>query len=202
MCSGTGVVCRPPDLYRQEPRRGRGPHRCRREEDLEDARHELDALVKRLRPALPPGPSGVQPSVGADSRHSNHVVGRANAIAPPVSVRYEADGLVWAGFILGPAYERPPGLVHGGISALILDQLVNVAASAGMGPGMTGTLTIRFLHGTPLRPHRVEAKSEWADGTKTVAHGRILTRPDDTSDRIVCVEAEGIVVLPRWARHG
>jgi acyl-coenzyme A thioesterase PaaI-like protein len=98
-------------------------------------------------------------------------------------------------------YEGPPGLVHGGVSALILDQLLGEAASAGGRPGMTGTLTIVYKHGTPLGPLRGEARIASTEGVKAVVRGRLLTRPADGSEPVLCVEAEGIFILPRWARE-
>ena len=61
-----------------------------------------------------------------------------------------ANGDVWSDFHLGAAYEGPPGLVHGGVSAMILDQILGEAAGAGGKPGMTGTLTLTYRQGTPL----------------------------------------------------
>jgi hypothetical protein len=40
--------------------------------------------------------------------------------------------------------------VHGGVSAMILDQMLGEAAGAGGKPGMTGTLTLRYRQATPL----------------------------------------------------
>jgi acyl-coenzyme A thioesterase PaaI-like protein len=44
-----------------------------------------------------------------------------------------------------------PGLVHGGMCALVLDQLLGEAASDGLTkPLFTGTITLKYLRGTPL----------------------------------------------------
>ena len=85
--------------------------------------------------------------------------------------------------------------MHGGVSALILDQVLGEAAGAGGKPGMTGTLTLRYRQGTPLGDLRVEGWIDRVDGIKTYAKAHILG-PDG-----VTVEAEGIMILPRWARE-
>ena len=85
----------------------------------------------------------------------NAVVGVCNPIAPPVVVRHEGGGRCWSEFVLGSAYEGPPGLVHGGVSALVLDHMLGEAASEGLSKArFTGTITVKYLRGTPLGPLR------------------------------------------------
>jgi hypothetical protein len=52
---------------------------------------------------------------------ANPAVGVRNAIAPPMEIHHEPDGRAWSEFTLSGAYEGPPGWVHGGICALVLD---------------------------------------------------------------------------------
>lgn len=129
----------------------------------------------------------------------NAVVGVRNAVAVPVEVETGTlpsghDG-VWAEFELGPQYEGPPTLVHGGVSALILDQVLGEAAAAAGKPGMTGTLTMRYRQGTKLGKVRGEAHVDRVEGYKTFVVGHLET------DDGVTVEAEGVFILPRWARE-
>lgn len=67
-------------------------------------------------------------------------------------ITHHEDGRCWTEFTLGPVYEGPPGLVHGGICALLLDQLLGEAATSQLSkPKFTGTITLRYLRGgTPL----------------------------------------------------
>jgi acyl-coenzyme A thioesterase PaaI-like protein len=116
-------------------------------------------------------------------------------VAPPLEVGHDPSGRAWADFRLGAAYEGPPGLVHGGVSALILDQMLGEAAGAGGKPGMTGTLTLRYRRATPLGDLRAESWIDRSDGVKTWAKGHILDGEG------VTVEAEGLFILPRWARE-
>lgn len=126
---------------------------------------------------------------------ANPAVGLRNAIAPPMQIRHESDGTCWAEVDLGLAYEGPPGLVHGGICALLLDHLLGEAASEGLTkPNFTGTITLRYLRGTPLGPLRAEAFVERVDGVKTYAKGHLA----DSTGRTV--EADGVFIRPAWAR--
>ena len=59
----------------------------------------------------------------------NVVIGMRNPVAPPLAIERDADGGVFADFHLGAAYEGPPGHVHGGVAALILDHVLGEAAS-------------------------------------------------------------------------
>lgn len=129
----------------------------------------------------------------------NAVVGVRNPVAPPLEIEWasgEDQGRVRSEFELGPQYEGPPTLVHGGVSALILDQLLGEAAAAGGKPGMTGTLTVRYRRGTPQGKLVGEAWIDRVEGVKTYAVGTI------SDGEGVCVEAEGVFILPKWAREG
>jgi acyl-coenzyme A thioesterase PaaI-like protein len=126
---------------------------------------------------------------------ANPAVGLRNAIAPPMEIVHVADGTCWAEFTLGPAYEGPPGLVHGGICALVLDHLLGEVASEGLTkPLFTGTITLRYLRGTPLGPVRADAFVERTEGIKTYARGYLSDADGHT------VEADGVFIRPAWAR--
>lgn len=161
-------------------------------------RVEVEALTERLRARQLEGSYGVR--LAPDGQRSrawgNTVVGLRNPVAPPLQVHHAAEGRAWADFTLGAAYEGPPGLVHGGVSALVLDQVLGEAAGAGGSPGMTGTLTIRYRRPTPLGdPLHAEARVERTDGWKTIVVGSISDAEG------VTVEAEAVFVVPAWARE-
>jgi acyl-coenzyme A thioesterase PaaI-like protein len=128
--------------------------------------------------------------------HGNAVVGFRNPFAPPLRVETTPEGTAFAAFHLGAAYEGPPDLVHGGVSALILDQMLGEAAGAGGAPGMTGRLDLTYRRPTPLGDLSVRAWIERVEGHKTTVRGHIIG-PDGEPT----VEAEGLFILPRWARE-
>jgi acyl-coenzyme A thioesterase PaaI-like protein len=168
------------------------------DEEIRRVQAEVEALTTRLRSSQLDGPYGVRFSrTGRGRPWGNTVVGLRNACAPPLVIEHDpsANGDVWSDFHLGAAYEGPPGLVHGGVSAMILDQILGEAAGAGGKPGMTGTLTLTYRQGTPLGNLRAEGRIDRSEGVKTWAKGRIIG-PDG-----VTVEAEGVFILPRWARE-
>lgn len=126
----------------------------------------------------------------------NATTGGRNMIAPPLRIECQEDRTVTTRFHLGAVYEGPPTFVHGGVSALILDQVLGEAAAAAGRPGMTGTLTLRYRRPTPLGWCSAEARLESSSGAKSIVEGVIRD-----AEGTVTVEAEGIFVLPRWARE-
>lgn len=128
---------------------------------------------------------------------SNPAVGVRNPIAPPMQVHHEPDGRAWSEFTLGGVYEGPPGLVHGGICALILDQLLGEVATRELTePRFTGTISLRYLRGTPLGPLRAEAHIDRVEDHKTYARGVLSDAQGPTA------EADGVFITPAWARNG
>ncbi|KUI04043.1 PaaI family thioesterase [Mycobacterium sp. IS-3022] len=128
---------------------------------------------------------------GALMAWGNVVMGVRNPVAPPLIVHHQADGSVWADFVLGAAFEGAAGHVHGGVCAMLLDHVLGATAHKPGMPAVTGTLTLRYRRGTRLgRPLRAAAHVDRVDGVKTFAVGNIA------DDEGVTVEAEGIFIHP------
>ncbi len=116
------------------------------------------------------------------------LIGLANPLAPPVTIRVEEDHID-ADVTFGSAYEGPPGCVHGGYLAAAFDEVLGAAQSLGGRPGMTGTLTIRYRSPTPLHtPVRFVAEVDRVEGRKIFTTGRSYAGDLMTAD------AEGIFI--------
>jgi uncharacterized protein (TIGR00369 family) len=160
---------------------------------VEAVRDELAALTQRLRTIR-----REQPPVAHFEGHgmlrqlASPITGLLNPIAPPVEIEILPDGTARCEYTLTAVYEGPPGFVHGGISALVLDQLLGAAALANGTPGMTATLEMRYRRPTP---HGValtaEARVLHVEGRRTTVEARI-TGPDGRTT----VEATGTFVMP------
>ena len=163
---------------------------------VREAQAAIEAVTQKLRSAQRDKTSTLRHAgSGRPLPWANPAVGLRNAIAPPMEIIHESDGRCWAEFNLGVAYEGPPGLVHGGICALVLDHLLGEVASDGLTkPHFTGTITLRYLRGTPLGAVRAEAFIERTEGIKTYACGHLGTADGPT------VEADGVFIRPAWAR--
>lgn len=106
--------------------------------------------------------------------------GKSNPIAPPISIWFEGDRALGSAE-MGWQYEGPEGSVHGGLIAAVFDHFVSVAQKLTGQPGVTGTLTVKYLQRTPLKTElrlvgwvdRVEGRKNfmvaelWAGEVKT-----------------------------------
>jgi len=160
-----------------------------------EVKRDIDAAIERLRERQLEGAFGVRVTESGESMGwGNAVIGIRNALAPPLITSRDSEGRISADFYLGAAYEGPPGHVHGGVAALILDHVLGEAASPDRQPRFTGTITMRYLRPTKLGPLRTEAIRIRSEGVKTYCSGHIADAEG------VTVEAEGVFITPRWLR--
>ncbi|WP_091544775.1 PaaI family thioesterase [Modestobacter sp. DSM 44400] len=124
----------------------------------------------------------------------NPVSGIGSALAPPLDVRAEGDGVVGE-VVLGLAYEGPPSFVHGGVSALLMDQLLGAATIARGLWGMTVHLELDYRGPVPLETMLVlRARVTEDAGRKTVVTGTIAAAAEPER---ALVAASGVFVVPR-----
>ena len=116
------------------------------------------------------------------------VVGPLNAIAPPVVFTFDGEGMHGSGTLDAP-YTGPPGTVHGGVVALVLDELLGaVNACLGLG-AYTGTLTIRYERPTPIGEELTfDAWVDRTEGRKVFTVGTI------SADGTVTARADGVFI--------
>jgi acyl-coenzyme A thioesterase PaaI-like protein len=126
------------------------------------------------------------------------VYGPGNPLAPPLQVTHSADGRVSASVTLGKAYEGPPGLVHGGVIATLLDHvLARAPRSAGHG-GLTGSLTVRYRRPVPLgTPLVLEAYVASREGRYATARAILATA---SAPDLPLAEGEALLVALRADR--
>jgi acyl-coenzyme A thioesterase PaaI-like protein len=161
---------------------------------------DIEALAARLegaggallKDAMPwPEPDRVR----RGDRAHNPVIGVTNPLAPPMPIRVLDDGSVVSEVTMRPIHEGPPGAVHGGWVASLLDQLVGIANTVANIGGMTAELTIRYRRATPYGvPLTIRARTDSVDGRRIYASGEI------TADGVVTAEATGLFMRPSDAR--
>ncbi|WLQ32562.1 PaaI family thioesterase [Streptomyces castrisilvae] len=164
--------------------------------DMEEIAGRLDAVADGLTegaPALRERLAEMWRGEGV-TRH-DPVTGPENALAPPLTLRGLEDGSVEGVVTLGLPYQGPPGHVHGGISALLLDHTLGVANHWGGTSGMTAELTLRYLRPTPLfEPLTVTGRQVSVDGR------RIRTVGEITAGGTARVTAEGLFIAKQLPR--
>jgi acyl-coenzyme A thioesterase PaaI-like protein len=134
------------------------------------------------------GESATSGDVGAFFDQSP-LIGLANPLAPPVTIGRSGEQSAVASATFGSAYEGPPGSVHGGFVEAAFDEVLGYVQSLSGNPGMTGTLTVRYLKPTPLHQLlRFEVEIDRVEGRKIFTKGQL--RAGD----LVTAEAQGIFI--------
>lgn len=161
--------------------------------DLDGVAAELERLADHLEDHAPEVGERIRQMWDVSelemTRH-DPVTGPENALAPPLVVQGRSAKEVSGEVTFGLAYQGPPGHVHGGCTALVLDHALGMANHWAGTSGMTARLTLRYHRRTPLfEPLQVVARQESVDGRRITTSGEVLT-PDGE----VCVSAEGLFV--------
>ncbi|MFD1503374.1 PaaI family thioesterase, partial [Streptosporangium lutulentum] len=169
------------------------------QDELVEITAELAALTDRLRALRRTSrhPLAFDPE-GVPRHAGNAVTGSANPYALPLVSRVTSDGTIRAELSFRQIHEGPPTSVHGGVSAMVLDQVLGQAVAVAGGAGMTGTLTLRYVRRVPYgEPLVATAEYLRTEGRKSWAEGRIAL-PDGTP----LVEATGLFITPRLWTEG
>jgi acyl-coenzyme A thioesterase PaaI-like protein len=177
-------------------------------EQLVDAAARVEGVVASLAGVVDRTiAAGYSPRAHADYLPRSPAIGAASPLSPGTiewDVVDDADRAdvpynkcVVATGAMPAAYEGPPSFVHGGVIALMFDELLGVANIANGCPGMTGTLTIKYRRPTPLfQPLR------WTAWVERVEGRRIRSRAEVSVGDELCAEADGIFVQPsEWRRR-
>jgi uncharacterized protein (TIGR00369 family) len=167
--------------------------------ELADVAGVVRELVDRLRAdtrGLHDIASVDDPQTG--ERWYSPVYGPGNPVAPPMTAASTPDGRATGRVTLGKAHEGPPGLVHGGTVATLLDHVLARAVRAAGRGGLTATLTVTYRR--PVRlgvPLLVTAETGTVEGRRTTATARLVAEDDPGT---TLAEAEGLFVALRPER--
>jgi acyl-coenzyme A thioesterase PaaI-like protein len=164
--------------------------------ELEDVTATVQQLAARLRVDM----RGLQETTPLDDpdtgeRWYSPVYGPGNPLAPRLTATHTPDGRATGRVTLGKPYEGPPGVVHGGVVAILFDHMLARAVRAAGRGGMTAELSVAYRR--PVRlgvPLLLTAKMGDADGRRTTALARIVAEDDPGT---TLAEAEGLFVSLR-----
>ena len=120
-------------------------------------------------------------------------MGPLNPVAPVVELEVDDDKTVHGTVTFTEPYNGPPfDTAHGGIIALVYDDLVGMAAMVGAGGGMTANLSIDYRKPTPMfRRIELTARLDRYEGRKFWAHGEMRL------DGELLNEASGLFIRPQ-----
>jgi len=119
------------------------------------------------------------------------LIGLSNPLSPPIVMDHEegTDRAVVARVTFGPAFEGPPGCVHGGFVAAAFDEVLGATQSLSGTQGMTAHLDVDYRSPTPLGVPLV--MRGWLDRTE----GRkIWARAELRHGDTLCAESEALFI--------
>jgi acyl-coenzyme A thioesterase PaaI-like protein len=167
-------------------------------EAVSAATREIEALAQRLeagglRDSMPlPDEEGMR----RGQRPYSPVIGAANPLSPPLVVRVLDDTSVVGECTMRPIHEGPPGALHGGWVATLLDQLLGHATAASGNRGFTAELTVRYRRPTPYGvPLTLRGRTDSVDGRRVHASAEIVV------DDVTTAEAKALFLMPSPERR-
>jgi uncharacterized protein (TIGR00369 family) len=167
--------------------------------ELDDVAGAVRALADRLdadRRGLHDIASVDDPVTG--ERWYSPVYGPGNPVAAPVEATDSPDGRAVGRVTFGKTHEGPPGLVHGGVVATVLDHVLARAVRAAGRGGLTATLTVSYRRPVQLGvPLVATAEMGATEGRRTTATARLVAADDPGT---TLAEAEGLFVALRPER--
>ncbi len=137
------------------------------------------------------GTSGLQPT---EFFPWSPVLGPLNPLSPPIDIAFDGERIHGTMTLQAP-YNGPPGMVHGGIIALVFDEILGACnVCHGLG-AFTGTLSVRYEKPTLIdTPHELESWLDRVEGRKVFTKG-VIRR-----DGEITASAEGIFIrTPEWS---
>ncbi|HEX2144338.1 MAG TPA: hotdog domain-containing protein [Glycomyces sp.] len=119
--------------------------------------------------------------------------GPGNPLAPPLEITPDAGGVVGR-CTLGIAHEGPPGFAHGGVSAMLLDEMMGWACNTVGMPAMTISLDVRYRGPVPVEvPLLLRSRITATADRKLSIEASISAEASEVS---ILVSASGVFVAP------
>ena len=127
-------------------------------------------------------PAHPLPALSHGLRNRCFGCGEENSVGLHLVFTPQPDGSVFAEATLGTNYEGPPGHLHGGIIATLLDETMSKANRARGEIALTRQLQVEYLRPIPstqpihLRGHvaRLEGRKLWTEASIQDAEGNTL----------------------------
>ena len=127
------------------------------------------------------------------------VYGPGSPVAPPMVVEdFPDEGRCVGRVTVGKKHEGPPGLVHGGVLAILLDHVLARSARASGHGGLTATLTVTYRRPVHLGvPLVVTGELGSVEGRRATATARVVAADDPGT---TLAEGEAVLVALRADR--
>jgi len=155
--------------------------------ELRSAAQAIDELTARLSGSVVQSDRSV--AAGSYRAHMSLVGGLSHPIAPQLQMQVHEGGASGE-VVIGPLFQGGPGLVHGGVLALLIDHAMGCVAAGPQRPAMTVTLTMHYRKPTPLGvPLTVAVRLDRIEGRK------LHLSADITAGGEITVRAESVFLV-------
>lgn len=133
-------------------------------EDLRAAAATIDELTAKFATSTVRADKSL--AAGPYLAHMSLVGGLSHPIAPQLQMEVDGDS-ARGEVVIGPVFQGGPGLVHGGVLALLIDHAMGCVAARPERPAMTASLTMTYRKPTPLGvPLTVSVRLDRVEGRK------------------------------------
>lgn len=118
-----------------------------------------------------------------------------NPMMPPLRVRVRGGRLAGT-VVVGPAFTGPPGLVHGGTQATMLDHIMGLLVASTGQPAVTGRLEVDYRRGAPIGAElELAAEIDSVEGRKIRVQGRISSAGE------LCTVGHALFIVVPYPSH-
>lgn len=126
------------------------------------------------------------------------MTGEGSPFVPPLTFE-SVDGLAWASCTLGEEFGGPPRHVHGGVSAMLMDQALGHVVAVSGQPGLTRKLVVQYLRPTPCDVELVVRGRVVASGGRDVFAQAWIATASEPDTPLVKADGHFRILRPEQA---
>lgn len=137
------------------------------------------------------GPEGIPDIIYGNHQDLSPVSGPSNPVSPYVNLEMAGEYHVSGIARFSSIYEGPPGFVHGGYIAAVIDETLGKVQAQTDNPGMTSNLLIQYIRPCPINlEYSLEGRIIKVEGR------RIFTKASITLNGKIMAAAKATFVAP------
>jgi acyl-coenzyme A thioesterase PaaI-like protein len=157
---------------------------------MRDKRADMEAMMPDLRGGIAPVDTPIGEPFAFDAM--SVAGGRMSPSAPEFAVRRAGPNSAVATVVADAMFQGPPERIHGGVVAMLFDEIMGATNRVSGNRGFTARLVVNYRAGAPIRrPVEFQAWVESVEGRK------IHVRAEARDGEVVFADAEALFVTPR-----
>jgi acyl-coenzyme A thioesterase PaaI-like protein len=157
---------------------------------MRDKRADMEAMMPDLRGGIAPVDTPIGEPFAFDAM--SVAGGRMSPSAPEFAVRRAGPNSAVATVVADAMFQGPPERIHGGVVAMLFDEIMGATNRVSGNRGFTARLVVNYRAGAPIRrPVEFQAWVESVEGRK------IHVRAEARDGEVVFADAEALFGTPR-----